>query len=109
MTEFHYATDAEGVAPITWDVPGKSMNVMSFEGLAELDAAVDRALADPAVKGVVITSAKADFVGGMDMNVRADMRANAGDNPAKGLFDGIMSMHHLLRKIVRAGMDPKTQ
>lgn len=109
MTEFLYAVDGDGVAIITWDVPDKSMNVMSFEGLQELDTAIDKALADEAVKGVVITSAKADFAGGMDLNVLADMRDSAGDNPAKGLFDGIMSMHALLRKIELAGMDRKTQ
>ncbi len=109
MTEFHSTTDADGVATITWDVPNKSMNVMSFEGLGELEACVDAALADSAVKGIVITSAKPDFAGGMDLNVLAQMRDNAGDNPAQGLFDGIMAMHALLRKIERAGMDPKTQ
>ncbi|KKL21744.1 hypothetical protein LCGC14_2442380, partial [marine sediment metagenome] len=30
------------------------------------------------------------------------------DNPAKGVFEGTMKMHALLRKIERAGMDPKT-
>ena len=109
MTEFHYAVDADGVATITWDVPGKSMNVMSFDGLRELEAGIDRALADAAVKGVIVTSGKADFAGGMDLNVLADMRDGAGDNPAKGLFDGVMAMHRLLRKIELAGMDPKTQ
>ena len=38
MTEFNYEIDADGVATITWDLPGKSMNVMSYEGLGELDA-----------------------------------------------------------------------
>ena len=33
MTDFTMKTDADGVATITWDVPGKSMNVMSFDGL----------------------------------------------------------------------------
>jgi 3-hydroxyacyl-CoA dehydrogenase/enoyl-CoA hydratase/3-hydroxybutyryl-CoA epimerase len=108
MTEFHYATDADGVATITWDVPGKSMNVMSLEGFAELDACIDRALADPAVKGVVITSGKKDFAGGMDLNVIARMKAEAGDDPARGLFDGTMRIHAILRKIERAGMDPKS-
>ncbi|WP_343081755.1 3-hydroxyacyl-CoA dehydrogenase NAD-binding domain-containing protein [Ostreiculturibacter nitratireducens] len=108
MTEFHYAKDPDGIATITWDVPGKSMNVMSFEGLAELDECIDRALADAAVKGVIITSGKKDFAGGMDLNILARMRDEAGENPAQGLFDGIMRMHGLLRKIERAGMDPKT-
>ncbi len=34
MTDFTYDLDADGVATITWDVPGKSMNVMSIEGLS---------------------------------------------------------------------------
>lgn len=84
------------------------MNVLSMEGMRELDTHIDTALADDAVKGVIITSAKKDFAGGMDLNVIAKMKESAGDNPAQGLFDGIMSMHHGLRKIERAGMDPKT-
>ena len=84
------------------------MNVLTFEGIAELDAAVDQALADPAVKGIVITSAKPDFAGGMDLNLLAEMKNQAGADPARGLFDGIMAIHRLLRKIERAGMDPKT-
>jgi len=108
MTDFTYAVDADGVATITWDVPGKSMNVMSMAGFQELIDLVDKALEDAAVKGIIITSGKKDFAGGMDLNVLARMKAEAGDNPAKGVFDGIMSMHHGLRKIERAGMDPKT-
>jgi 3-hydroxyacyl-CoA dehydrogenase/enoyl-CoA hydratase/3-hydroxybutyryl-CoA epimerase len=109
MTDFTMKTDADGVAVITWDVAGKSMNVMSIDGLDQLDALIDEALADDAVKGVVITSGKeGSFAGGMDLNLLAKMRADAGDDPAKGLFDGTMRMHALLRKIERAGMDPKT-
>lgn len=109
MTDFTIAKDAEGIATITWDCPGKSMNVMTGEALEELSACIDDALADEAVKGIVITSAKADFAGGMDLNVLAEMKEQAGDTPAQGLFDGIMQMHGLLRKIELAGMDPKTK
>uniref|UniRef100_UPI003563BD09 3-hydroxyacyl-CoA dehydrogenase NAD-binding domain-containing protein n=1 Tax=Phaeovulum sp. TaxID=2934796 RepID=UPI003563BD09 len=108
MTDFTYAVDADGVATITWDVPGKSMNVMSLAGFEELSGFVDKALADTAVKGLVITSGKKDFAGGMDLNVIAKMKDDAGDEPAKGLFEGVMAMHAILRKIERAGMDPKT-
>jgi 3-hydroxyacyl-CoA dehydrogenase/enoyl-CoA hydratase/3-hydroxybutyryl-CoA epimerase len=109
MTIFTYSVDADGVATIAWDLPGRSMNVMTFEGLAELDAAIDRALADRAVKGIVLTSAKKDFAGGMDLNVLADMKAQAGDDPARGLFEGVMRMHALMRKLELAGQDRKTQ
>ena len=48
MTDFTLTTDADGVATITWNVVEKSMNVLSLAALAELDAAFDQALADPA-------------------------------------------------------------
>ncbi|WP_372836371.1 enoyl-CoA hydratase-related protein, partial [Puniceibacterium confluentis] len=108
MSDFTMATDAEGVAVITWDVPEKSMNVMSLQGFADLDALVDAALADTDVKRIVITSGKDSFAGGMDLNVIAKMKDDAGDEPARGLFEGVMQMHAVLRKIERAGMDPKT-
>ncbi|WP_420569574.1 3-hydroxyacyl-CoA dehydrogenase NAD-binding domain-containing protein [Thalassovita sp.] len=109
MTDFIMTKDAEGVATITWDCPGKSMNVMSAEALLLLSDLIDDALADEAVKGVVITSGKKDFAGGMDLNVLAKMKADAGDDPARGLFEGTMKMHGLLRKIELAGMDFKTK
>lgn len=109
MTDFTMKTDADGVAIITWDVPGKSMNVMSIEGLSELDAIIDTVLSDDSIKGAVITSGKdGSFAGGMDLNLLAKMREDAGDDPAKGLFEGTMQMHSILRKIERAGMDAKT-
>ncbi|MDF0600361.1 3-hydroxyacyl-CoA dehydrogenase NAD-binding domain-containing protein [Psychromarinibacter sp. C21-152] len=108
MADFHYTTE-DGVAVITWDQPGKSMNVLTFEALRELDAHIDTALADDAVKGIVITSGKqGSFAGGMDLNVLAQLKGSAGDDPARGIFEGLMQMHGVLRKIERAGMDPKT-
>jgi len=108
MTEFHYSTDADGIATITWDMPGKSMNLMTIQGLRELEELVEKVLTDPAVKGAIITSGKDDFAGGMDLNVLANLRDRIEDDSAQGIFDGIMSIHRLLRRIERAGMDPKT-
>ena len=105
MTDFTMQKDADGVAIITWDVPGKSMNVLSLDGAAVLNGLIDDALADPAVKGIVITSGKKDFAGGMDLNVIAGMQQGG----AQTVFDGVMTLHHLLRKIELAGMDAKTK
>ncbi|GGL66686.1 3-hydroxyacyl-CoA dehydrogenase NAD-binding domain-containing protein [Wenxinia marina] len=104
MSEFTMETDADGVAVITWDVPGRSMNVMSMAGWDELEAIVDEVLADEAVKGIVLTSGKDSFAGGMDLGVIAKMK-EAG---AEGLLNGILRIHGLMRRIERAGMDPKT-
>lgn len=108
MTDFTYAVDADGVATIIWDTANKSMNVMSQPAFLTLNDMVDQALADTGVKGIIITSAKKDFAGGMDLNAIAKMKEDGGDNPAKAVFEGVMGMHAILRKIERAGMDPKT-
>lgn len=108
MTDFTSRTDADGVCTITWDVPGKSMNVMSMAGFAELDGLIAAALDDPSVKGVILTSGKKDFAAGMDLNVIARMKEEGGDDPARAVFEGVMEMHAVLRRIERAGMDPKT-
>ncbi len=108
MTDFTYALHDDGVAVITWDVPGKSMNVLTREAFELVEGFIDQALADDAVKGVVITSGKETFAGGMDLNVLGNIRAQSGDNPAPALFEFIMNGHRILRKIERAGLDPKT-
>ncbi len=104
MTDFTYALDADGVATLTWDVKAKSMNVMSSAAFGELNEKIDAALADPAVKGIILTSGKKDFAGGMDLNVIAAMKQGG----VQTVFDGVMQIHKILRKIERAGMDPKT-
>ena len=57
------------------------MNVLTEDGIAELDAAMDAALADPAVRGIVITSAKPDFAGGMDLAVLPAMKKPPAPTP----------------------------
>ncbi|GAB5432118.1 MAG: 3-hydroxyacyl-CoA dehydrogenase NAD-binding domain-containing protein [Epibacterium sp.] len=108
MTDFKYDVDADGIAIITWDAEGKSMNVLTREAFGLVEDYIDRALGDDAVKGVVITSSKKDFAGGMDLNVLATIREESGENPAQGLFDFTMNGHRILRKLERAGMDAKT-
>jgi 3-hydroxyacyl-CoA dehydrogenase/enoyl-CoA hydratase/3-hydroxybutyryl-CoA epimerase len=108
MTDFHYERGDDGIAIITWDCPKKSMNVMSEHGFQELSAHIDTVLGDAAVKGAIITSAKKDFAGGMDLNILAEWKKRGGDNPAPALMEGTMAGHTVLRKIERAGMDKKT-
>jgi 3-hydroxyacyl-CoA dehydrogenase / enoyl-CoA hydratase / 3-hydroxybutyryl-CoA epimerase len=64
----HYKTDG-GIATITWDMPQRSMNVLNQASLAAFDQAVDRALTDDAVNGVIIDSGKADFIAGADLEM----------------------------------------
>ncbi|KIC43184.1 3-hydroxyacyl-CoA dehydrogenase [Ruegeria sp. ANG-R] len=110
MTDFTLSTDADGVAFITWDAQGKSMNVLTREAFQEVSQLIDQALADDEIKGVVITSGKeGSFAGGMDLGTLATIRQEAGDEPAQALFDFVMGGHHILRKLELAGMDPKSK
>ena len=62
-----YAVDGDGVATLTIDQPGKSMNVIGPEFVEEFEQAVERAATDAAVKGVIITSGKSGFKAGADL------------------------------------------
>ena len=107
--DFTMTVDTDGIATIIWDCPNKSINILNMTSALQLDALIDTVLSDDKIKGAVIGSGKSDFAAGMDLNVIKTMAADAGDNPAKGLFDGIMGFHRILRKIERGGMDAKNQ
>ena len=109
MADFKLEKHDDGVAVITWDREGASMNTLTREAFALVDGMIDDVLADDAVKGVVITSGKKDFAGGMDLNVLARIRDESGDAPAEALFDFTMEGHRILRKIERAGLDDKNK
>ena len=53
---FKVETDADGIALATWDIPGRSMNVLDETSTSELEEILKQTTADAAVKGVVITS-----------------------------------------------------
>ncbi|MGD0186198.1 MAG: 3-hydroxyacyl-CoA dehydrogenase NAD-binding domain-containing protein [Roseiarcus sp.] len=73
LTNFRFETDADGVALITWDMPGRSMNVLTPEVIEELNALVDKVAAEPTIKGAVVTSGKEGFSGGADLTMLQGM------------------------------------
>ena len=66
---FKVDIDGDGIALVTWDVPDRSMNVISLAGIEELAAVVEQLAVDAAVKGVVITSGKETFCAGADLTL----------------------------------------
>lgn len=63
-----YAVDPGGIATITIDMPGRTMNVLSREVIADLAECVEKVAADAKVIGAILTSAKAEFVAGADIH-----------------------------------------
>ena len=56
-----YSVDNDGIALLTIDLPGKSMNVLTPELMADLEELVGHAASDDAVNGIVLTSGKKAF------------------------------------------------
>lgn len=64
---FNVAVDADGIALVTMDSPGRSMNVFGPEVEAELATVLKRVVQDAAIKGVIVTSGKSSFLAGYDL------------------------------------------
>ncbi len=62
-----YAVDQDGIALLTIDLPGTSMNVLTPELMADLAELTTRAAEDDDVKGLVLTSGKKAFIAGADI------------------------------------------
>ena len=70
LTHFRFETDADGIALAIWDMPDRSMNVITLEVMADLRSIIDKVSSDEAIKGCVIASGKADsFSGGADLTM----------------------------------------
>jgi len=106
MTTIQFETDAEGIATLTIDVPGQSMNVIGTELIAELSAAIDRIAGEEAIKGAVIRSGKdSGFMGGMDLKALPAMLAPGPDGKADmaTIFDKVFVLNALFRRLETCG------
>ena len=65
---FETGIDSDGIAVIKWNIPDRPVNVMNETTMSAFRDEVEKAIADDAVKGVVIASAKEDFIAGADID-----------------------------------------
>jgi 3-hydroxyacyl-CoA dehydrogenase/enoyl-CoA hydratase/3-hydroxybutyryl-CoA epimerase len=97
-----YAVDSDGICLLTMDEAGKTMNSMGPALNAALVQCVERAAADSAVKGVILTSGKAAFMAGADLN-----EFNRGfdfTGLTKGeIAEKMQSLSKFLRKLEQCG------
>ena len=59
----------QNVAIISWEMTSSPMNVLNDESIPQFEAALQRAFADESVKGIIVTSAKPEFVAGADLKM----------------------------------------
>ena len=89
--------DADGIATLSWDMAGRSQNVLNAASCQMLCDLIDEAVEDSAVKALLMTSAKPDFIAGGDLEWLLDT------NDAGVLFERVMRLHRALRKLETCG------
>jgi 3-hydroxyacyl-CoA dehydrogenase/enoyl-CoA hydratase/3-hydroxybutyryl-CoA epimerase len=108
---FRFDVDADGVALITWDMPGRSMNVLTPEAIEELNGLVDKVAAEPTIKGAVVTSGKETFSGGADLTMLQGMaheyarvaKAEGEEAAMRVFFDRSRQLSLIYRKLESCG------
>ena len=65
----NYNVDTDGIATITWDMPNRTMNVLNEASMTAYAGALETAMKDAKVKGIIITSAKEAFIAGADLEM----------------------------------------
>jgi 3-hydroxyacyl-CoA dehydrogenase / enoyl-CoA hydratase / 3-hydroxybutyryl-CoA epimerase len=111
MANFKLDVDADGIALITWDMPGKSMNVIDFSVVDELEALVDKIAGDATIKGVVVTSGKEAFGGGADLTMlekqrqdyEATLKQKGEEAAAAMVFERSRKLSQVYRKMETCG------
>ncbi|MFZ2394300.1 enoyl-CoA hydratase/isomerase family protein, partial [Rhodoferax sp.] len=92
-----YKLDADGIATLTWAMQDVPMNVLNGQSIPAFTEAVRKAVADAAVKGVIVTSSKPEFIAGADLNMMLAITDVAG------MMDFVTQLHALMRGIEKSG------
>ena len=110
MENFTIDVDADGIALVTFDVPGRSMNTLTAKVIAEFSEVTARIKTDPAIKGAVITSGKASgFCAGADLGEMGSGAIGGGGEPQsedarlKAQFEAAFSLNRTFRALETCG------
>ena len=109
--QFKLEVDGDGIALVTWDMPGRSMNLIDVVTITELGAIVEKVASDAAIKGAVITSAKETFSGGADLTLLEGLgrtfatlaKAQGEATAVTKLFEESRKLSQLYRRLETSG------
>ena len=105
---FGFEVDGDGIALITWDMPDRSMNVLSQGSMGDLADIIEKIVGDDAIKGAVLTSGKSAFCAGADLSMMGG-QAGSGDGSqskeerVKALYENNLKFNMLLRRLETCG------
>ncbi|MCC2112638.1 MAG: enoyl-CoA hydratase/isomerase family protein, partial [Hyphomicrobiales bacterium] len=101
---FTVETDADGIALITWDMTGRSMNVITEEVMDEIEKIIEDVAGAEAIKGAVVTSGKEAFSGGADLSmIEALLSGKGGAVGPEALLEGSSRMSKIYRRLETCG------
>ncbi len=109
LVAFKWDQDADGIVTLTWDDPARTMNVLSNVAMKDIAAVIEKVAADPAIKGLVITSGKANgFCAGAALDEMESSASGAGAPKSEQekiaeRFKGVMQFNLLLRRLETCG------
>ncbi|MCL2385312.1 MAG: enoyl-CoA hydratase/isomerase family protein, partial [Alphaproteobacteria bacterium] len=111
LTQFRFETDGDGIALLSWDMPGRSMNVITPEVIGELEQAIDYIAAEASIRGCVIASGKETFSGGADLSMLQKASADyeiarkekGEEEAARQFFEASRRLSLLYRKLETCG------
>ncbi|MBO0937997.1 enoyl-CoA hydratase/isomerase family protein [Fibrella sp. HMF5335] len=92
-------TVEQNVAVIRWNMSSSPMNVLNDESIPQFEEALNKAYADEAIIGIIITSDKPEFVAGADLKMI--LRNNGGD-PAE-MLKVSMELNRIFRNMETSG------
>ncbi|QHV94271.1 3-hydroxyacyl-CoA dehydrogenase NAD-binding domain-containing protein [Spirosoma endbachense] len=93
-----YSVD-QNVAIISWEMTSTPMNVLNDESIPQFEAALQQAFTDDSVKGIIITSAKPEFVAGADLKM---ILRNNDKEPAQ-MLKVSSELNRVFRRIETSG------
>ncbi|MBY0563372.1 MAG: enoyl-CoA hydratase/isomerase family protein [Hyphomonadaceae bacterium] len=110
MENFKIDVDGDGIALVTFDVPGRSMNTITASVIRDLYELVARIKSDAAIKGVVIASGKqSGFCAGADLGemnergVAADGAPKSENDKLKAQFERGFGLNKVYRELETCG------
>ncbi len=110
MENFKIDVDGDGIALITFDVPGRSMNTITAGVIRDLYEIVGKIKSDAAIKGVVFTSGKASgFCAGADLGemnergVAGEGAPKSEDEKLKAQFERGFGLNRVYRDLETCG------
>ncbi len=110
MENFKLDVDSDGIALITFDVPGRSMNTITASVVRDLYELAGKIKTDDAIKGAVFASGKeSGFCAGADLGemnergVATDAKPKSEDEKLKAQFERGFGLNKVYRELETCG------